>query len=96
MIKTLTKYGEWIYRLLSLVGIVTILYLNSHYITVERFNAHEVDNIATHEETTKVLNSIALTLAEMKSQQKTLEDHEFRIRIVEKDVARLNSKNPAK
>lgn len=76
-------YFDKVYKVGSFLGIVGILWLNSHYVTVERFEATNKENTEQHLIINESLNKIALTLAIMENNSVAIKDHEARLRAVE-------------
>ena len=76
-------YIDKVYKVGSFLGIIGILWLNSHYVTIERFEANNKENTEQHLVINDSLNKIALTLAIMENNSVSIKDHELRLRNVE-------------
>ena len=92
------KYGEWLRFALLLIGMAATSYLNSHYITTDRYQADAAEGEKWRIETTKnikeLTSAVSMLAASVKvqteqvnvRQEKMLDDHEQRIRALEKAV----------
>ena len=69
-----------IYKIGTTLAMVAILYLNTKYVTLETFNQHNEFHIKISES----LVNISTSLAIMQHQSTLLNDHETRIRVLEK------------
>ena len=72
-----------IYKVASLGGIICIMWLNSHYVTIERFETFTSEQVVLHTKITEAISSINTSLVLLQNNSKQLEDHESRIRILE-------------
>lgn len=88
----LWDYIDKIYKVGSFGGIILILWLNSHYVTIEKFEANNKDNTAQHLVIGESLNKISLTLAIMENNSSLIKDHEERLRIIEGRQADMSSR----
>lgn len=90
----ITKYGEWIYRGVMVVGIAAILWLNQNYVTRTEFNSkmavldnqNDADNKANtsaHLSLQAGISDIATTMKLMAATTAKTDDHEMRLRVVE-------------
>lgn len=90
----ITKYGEWIYRGVMVLGIAAILWLNQNYVTRSEFIAkmaaldsqNDSDNkanISAHLSLQSGISDIATTMKLMAATTAKTDDHEMRLRVVE-------------
>lgn len=78
----LKQYGEFIYRAMMFLGIVALLYLNSHYVSIEEF--------AKTKEDVQSIKSTLLVMAQYNTinerQNDELKDLSHRLLEVEKKI----------
>lgn len=90
----ITKYGEWIYRGVMVLGIAAILWLNQNYVTRSEFIAkmsaldsqNDSDNkanMSAHLSLQAGISDIATTMKLMAATTAKTDDHEMRLRVVE-------------
>ncbi len=79
----LSNYGEWIFRIILLAGVIANLYLTQNFVTRSEFQDKiakiEVQSEADRKISNDTLYAIKLILAN----QVKIDDHETRLRIVE-------------
>lgn len=87
----ITKYGEWFYRAILLSGVCGLLFLNSRYVTHEAFDTQSKSTRIDFEMISQRVTSMDKTIALMAEQNlvnnrqdKLLEDHEARLRALER------------
>lgn len=90
----LSKYGEWIFRCVLLIGICANLWLQQHFVirvefetTIDKVRFEMVEfqkeNAAEHASITKVLTELNTAIKLMAQNETRITDHEQRIRAVE-------------
>jgi hypothetical protein len=79
------KYGEWLVRLILILGICANLWLTQSFVTRSEFEILQKDNQQQHLVIQTSINDIAITLKLLANNALRLDDHEARIRIVEKN-----------
>jgi hypothetical protein len=92
MIKTIKDNFVWIKDLAIICFMAGILYLNSHYVTIEQFRASEAANISAHEAIHSTLISVDKTLALMARNQVILTEHEIVLKSHDKSINSLDSR----
>ena len=103
----LGKYGDWVFRILMLLGIAVNLWLTSNFVTRAEYDANNVklktdlaeetknvksnfndfvkENAAFHIIFQSTVADIATAMKVMAANQLRIDDHEARLRIVERN-----------
>ena len=76
---------ENIYRVITLLCLVSIMYLQSHFVTLEKFESHVAAQTAMEIKVTETLAHINTMILLLQHTDIQLLDHETRIRVVEKN-----------
>lgn len=90
----LTKYGEWVFRTIVLLGLVANLYLTQNFVTQDTFRktisqieakseTSSKENISAHLLIQTSVSDIATTMKLIAANQVRVDDHEARLRLVE-------------
>ena len=102
---TLNKYGEWIFRLIIFLAICANLYLTQSFVSRNDFNStitalenkavlEQKENSSAHLLIQTSIADMATTMKMMAINQTRVDDHEARLRFVEKNqidvLARLS------
>lgn len=69
---------EWLWRGIVILMLATGMWLQTHYVSRQEF-----------EQAQQTITTITLTLARLEAANKTLDDHEVRLRTVENKVASM-------
>lgn len=81
IMKYLRENFVWIKDIVMVIGMIAVVWLNSHFVTIEKFEAYKKENDAAHVEIQKVLSGIDKTLALMNQQAVMLIEHDKQIRL---------------
>lgn len=74
-----------IYKVVSLLGIMAVLWLNTNYVTRREFETFSKEQIVLHTKLGDSINQINISLQLLQENKIVLADHEQRIRILEKE-----------
>lgn len=78
-----------IYKIASTLGLICILYLNLHYVSMTTFDEHVKMDVETHIKISETLYNISTSVALMQRSDLILSDHETRIREIERKTAAI-------
>jgi uncharacterized membrane protein len=92
MLKFIKDNFYWVKDIAIILFMVAVLYLNSHFVTVEQFKTSEAANLLAHTSIQTTLVSVDKTLALMQQNQTTLSEHEIQIKTLEKTMASFDTK----
>ena len=83
--QTLAKYFSFdnIIKVGTFLGIVGLLYIQQHFVTVERFEAHIKDETTFSHKVTETLSAINTSIVLLQQNGTILQDHESRIRALQ-------------
>ena len=97
------KYSDWLFRILMLLGIGVNLWLTSNFVTRKEydsnnnqiktdFNFSVKENATVHLMLQTSISDIATSLKLMAASQLRIDDHEARIRVVERNQTDVMSR----
>lgn len=79
----LSRYSEWLFRLILLIAIGINLWLTKSFVTRNEFDAMNKENQIAHTLIHQAVTDISTSLKLLSANSLKLEDHELRIRNVE-------------